>query len=329
MLRKKKEVEVIDRGGAKTVEKKASFIKRVKSFYFLFVIVWLAFVVWFPLHIKAKYSTSIKNSIVVSLFYDMQHSVVEQYQKLLDGIKKSINLEKPIGVAIDKVKIVEKQVAKVSDATAGAKQTTAKASETTSSVKKLTGIVNKFGIGTGAVDKAVDQADKAIDTANKAVDKVDNTAKMVNEKLDKVEKELTKVAQIEVDKMIDEAIKNQIDKNTGGLGTTLLTDYGIQHVYPWRPSTWPVANRIYNNLKKSNLGVIQILTRTVDSYFVYISWGLVIAAWAAGLYLWLMVHKKYKAIIAPFIVCPRCGHTIADRRTAMSLLSVLQPWKWF
>ena len=28
-------------------------------------------------------------------------------------------------------------------------------------------------------------------------------------------------------------------------------------------------------------------------------------------------------------VCPRCGHTFADKRTAVSLLKVLQPWTWF
>ena len=193
----------------------------------------------------------------------------------------------------------------------------------------MTGIANKFGVKTDAVDNVVAKADKGIDKANNAVDQVDNTAKLVNQKLDKVEKELTKVAQIEVDKMIDEAIKKQLDKSSGGLGTTLLTNYGIKHVYPWRPSSWPVAVKIYNDLEKSNLGVVQILTRTVNKYFGYVAWGLVIAAWVAGLYIWTMVHKKYKAVIAPFIVCPRCGHTFADKRSMMSWIKALQPWTWF
>ena len=75
---------------------------------------------------------------------------------------------------------------------------------------------------------------------------------------------------MEFDKMIDEAIKTQLDKNSGGLGTTLLTNYGIQHVYPWRPSSWPVATKIYNDLEKSNVGVIQIITGTVNKYFGYV-----------------------------------------------------------
>ena len=325
----KKEIEVIDRGGAKTVAKKTSVITHAKRIFIIVSVIWLAFVAWFPLYVKAHYSGPIKKSIVVSMFFDLQRNIVEQYERLLAGIKDAINLEKPVNIAIQKVKIVEKQVDKVTDTTAKAKDTTAKASETTSKVKGLTGLANKFGIKTDAVDNVVAKADGTIDKANVGIDKVDNVAKMVNEKLDTVEKELVKVSQIEVDKMIDEAIKKQLDKNSGGLGTTLLTNYGIKHVYPWRPSSWPVAVKIYNDLEKSNVGVVQILTRTVNKYFGYVAWGLVIAAWALGLYIWTMIRGKYKAVIAPFIVCPRCGHAFADRRTAMSMLKLLQPWKWF
>ena len=313
----------------KPSQKKTSVITHAKRIFIIVSVIWLAFVAWFPLYVKAHYSGPIKKSIVVSMFFDLQRNIVEQYERLLAGIKDAINLEKPVNIAIQKVKIVEKQVDKVTDTTAKAKDTTAKASETTSKVKGLTGLANKFGIKTDAVDNVVAKADGTIDKANAGIDKVDNVAKMVNEKLDTVEKELVKVSQIEVDKMIDEAIKKQLDKNSGGLGTTLLTNYGIKHVYPWRPSSWPVAVKIYNDLEKSNVGVVQILTRTVNKYFGYVAWGLVIAAWALGLYIWTMIRGKYKAVIAPFIVCPRCGHAFADRRTAMSMLKLLQPWKWF
>lgn len=328
-MAKKKEVEVIDMHGAKTVAKKTSVITHAKRVYLIVTVIWFLFVGWFPLYVKSHYAGPIKKSIVVSMFFDLQRNIAEQYEKLLAGIKKSINLEKPIGVAIEKVKIVESKVDKVTDATANAKKTTAQAKETTSGVKALTGLANKFGVKTDAVDNVVAKADKGIDKANQGIDKVDNTAKMVNERLAKVEKELNKLAKTEVDKVIDEAVKNQLDKHSGGLGTTFLTNYGIKHVYPWRPSSWPVAVKIYNDLERSNIGVIQILTRTVDKYFGYVAWGLVIAAWAAGIYLWTLIHKKYKAVIAPFIVCPRCGHTFADKRTAISLLKALQPWTWF
>ena len=325
----KKEIEVIDRGGAKTVAKKTSVVTHAKRVFIIVSVIWLAFVAFFPLYVKSHYAGPIKKSMVVSMFFDLQRNIVEQYEKLLNGIKGAINLEKPVGIAIEKVKIVEKQVGKVTDTTAKAKEQTAKAKEQTSGVRALTGLANKFGVKTDAVDGAMAKADSAIDKASAAVDKVDSVAKMVNEKLDGAEKELVKLTQLEVDKVIDEAIKKQLDKSSGGLGTTLLTNYGIKHVYPWRPSSWPVAVKIYNDLEKSNLGVVQILTRTVNKYFGYVAWGLVIAAWALGLYIWSFMYKKYKATIAPFIVCPRCGHAFADKRTAMSMLKILQPWKWF
>ncbi len=343
MVRKKKDVEVIDMGGAKTVAKKKSLVRGVKRAMAIFTVVWFVFVIWAPLYVKNTYSSPIKKSIVVSMFFDLQKGIVKQYEALLDGIADSINLEKPIAKAIDGVKLLEQGVDKVTDTTATAKETTAKATtatadarEKTSGIKKLTGLANKFGIKTDGVDKAVagvdqglDKADNAIDKANEAIAKVDDTAARVNAQLDKIKTDLTRVAQVEIDDMLDTAIKQSLDKQTGGLGTTLLTNYGIEHVYPWRPSSWPVATKIYNDLSKSDVTTITVITNTVDKYFGYVAWGLVVAAWALGIYLWHLVFGKAKAIIKPFNVCPRCGHTYADKRTALGLLKVFQPWTWF
>lgn len=329
MARTKKQVEVIDMVGAKTVKKKQSVITWTKRTFTIVTVIWLALVAWFPLHVKNTYSQPIKKSIVVSMFFDLQKGIVKQYEALLSGVADSINLEKPIAAAIKGVKMVDNTVDKVTNATDKAKDATANVSEKTSGVKKLTGIANKFGIKTGDVDKAVAQVDKGVEKANDAIASVDKTAQLVNEKLDKIQGDLTRVAQTEIDKVLDAAVKSALDKNSGGLGTTLLTNYGIDHVYPWRPSSWGVATKIYNDLSKSDIDTITVITRTVDTYFGYVAWGLVIAAWAIGLYIWFLVSKKVKSILKPFNVCPRCGHTYADKRTALGLLKVFQPWTWF
>ena len=204
-------------------------------------------------------------------------------------------------------------------------RTPEKVKEQTSGVRALTGLANKFGVKTGAVDNALNKADGMVDKANATVDKVDNVAKLVNDKLDGVEKELTKVTQLEVDKVIDAAIKSQMDSAVA----MLFTKYDIKHVYPWEPSSWPTARKIYRELVNSNLDFVHTIIKTVNKYFGYVAWGLVFAAWLLGLYIWTFIHGKYKATIAPFIVCPRCGHAFADKRTAMSMLKLLQPWKWF
>ncbi len=325
----KKQIEVIDMGGAKTVAKKTSVITMTKRVFAIVSVIWIALVIWYPLHVKNTYSGPIKKSMVVSMFFDLQRNIQEQYQRLLDGIKDSINLEKPIGIAIEKVKIVEGGVNKVTDTTAKAKAQTNKVKQETSKVSKITGLANKFGVKTGEIDRAVNETNKAVATADKNIAKVDAVADQVNKKLDSVKKELVKVSQTEVDKMIDEAIKKQLDKKSGGLGTTLLTDYGIKHVYPWRRSSWPVAIKIYNDLEKSNLGVVQILTNTVNKYFNYVAWGLVIIAWAIGFVIWFIAFSRVRLFLKPFIVCPRCGHTFTDKRTFLGLLKAFQPWKWF
>lgn len=342
MPRKKKEVEVIDQGGAKTVKKKKSFVTRIKIIFAVVSLIWISLVIAAPLYVKNTYSQPIKKSIVVSMFFDLQRNIVEQYEKLLDGIKDAINLEKPVAFAVDKVRMVEDAVDvvtdttdKAKDVTAQASDTTAKVTETTEKVGKLSGLANMFGIDTSGVDKAlgevnkgVDQVNEGIDKANQAIAKVDDTAALVNEKLDEIETQLTSVLQVQIDDMIDDVIKTQLDKSTGGLGTTLLTNYGIEHVYPWRPSSWPVATKIYDDLAASDVQVITVITDTVDQYFGYVAWGLVIAVWLLGLLIWISIFKKTKAVISPFIVCPRCGHTFTDKRTAYSLLKVVQPWKW-
>lgn len=342
MPRKKKEVEVIDMGGAKTVKKKKSFITRVKMIFAIVSIIWIALVISVPLWVKNTYSQPIKKSIVVSMFFDLQRNIVEQYEKLLDGIKDAINLEEPVAFAVDKVRMVGDAVDVVTDTTAQAKDVTAdaqqatdKVSETTSKVGKLAGLVGRFGIDTSGVTNALDEVNKGVDQVNSGIDKanetiarVDDVAEMVNTKLDDIETELTGLLQVQVDEVIDGVIKSQLDKNTGGLGTTLLTNYGIEHVYPWRPSSWPVATQIYDDLSKSDVQVITVITDTVDKYFGYVAWGLVIAFWVLGLWIWHAMFKKTKAVIAPFIVCPRCGHTFADKRTAYGFLQIIQPWKW-
>lgn len=343
MPKKKKEVEVIDMGGAKTVKKKKSFVTRVKIIFAVISVIWIALVVAMPLWVKNTYSQPIKKSIVVSMFFDLQRNIVEQYEKLLDGIKDAINLEEPVAFAVDKVRMVGDAVDVVTDTTAKAKDVTAdaqdasnKVSETTEKVGKLAGLVGRFGIDTsgvtnalGEVNKGVDQVNQGIDKANETIAKVDNTAAMVNEKLDEIENQLTGLLQVQIDDMIDGVIKSQLDKNTGGLGTTLLTNYGIEHVYPWRPSSWPVATQIYDDLAQSDVQVITVITDTVDQYFNYVAWGLVIAVWVLGFLIWRAIFKKTKAVIAPFVVCPRCGHTFADRRTAYGFLQAFQPWNWF
>lgn len=324
-MAKKKEVEVIDMGGAKTVAKKTSFVTRVKIIFAVFSVIWIALVVWFPLHVKNQYADSLKQSTVVAVFYDLQRNIADQYTQMLQGIKKSINLEKPIGEVISKVKMAENQVSKVTDTTAKATETTTKAKNTTSGVKALSGIASRFGVDTSGVDNAVNNVNNTINKADKAIAKVDDTAQLVNKKLASVETELTKVAKTEVDKVIDEAIKKNIDS----AGAMLLTQYDIKHVYPWNPSSWPTARKIYAELVKSDLDLVQTIIKTVNKYFGYVMWAYLIVMWGVGLYIWLMVRKKVMGIIKPFIVCPRCGHTFSDRRTMVGLLKVLQPWKWF
>jgi len=76
-LMQKKQIEVIDRGGAKTVAKKPSVIKMTKRTFAIVSVIWLLFVAWFPLYVKNHYAGPIKKSMVVSMFFDLQRNIQE------------------------------------------------------------------------------------------------------------------------------------------------------------------------------------------------------------------------------------------------------------
>jgi hypothetical protein len=296
-----KQVKITERNGEKYIAKKSSWVKKVKTIFAVFSILWIGFFAWAPLYVKDTYSQPIKKSIVVSMFFDLQQDIAKQYGKLMDGIKKSINLEKPIAKAIEKVKVAQKPVAKVN--------------KKTNEIRKLSGLAGQFGIKTAGVDKVVSD--------------VDDTTNILNKQLDKIQKDLVQVSQTEVDAMIDEAIRNQLDKATGGMSAALLTKYNVKSIAPWRPSTWGVSSKIYNEIESSSKSTVQIIMNTVDGYFGYLAWGLVAIAWAIAAFMWFFVFKKVKAITSPFIVCPNCGHAFTDKRTIMGILKIFQPWKWF
>lgn len=317
MLKKKpKEVAIIEHEpGAKYVKRKISWIKWVYIAFAVLSVFWAAFIYYAPLYVKDKYGQQIKKSIVVSMFFDLQRNMQEEYAKLLKGIADKIDLKKPVEYAIDKVKLADKPIAQVEAATAKAQGTVDKAS-------KVSGVLGKLGIQTGA-------ADKVINDATGAVAKVDDVTQKVNAQLDKVKADLEKIAQTQIDQELDKLIKEQLDNYTG-LGTTLLTNYGVQHVMPWKPSTWPITNKIYNDLEKSSLSVVQSLTKLVDQYYDLVMWMLVYATWVGGAIVWFVVLSKIKSLTKPFVICPRCGHTFTDKkRLGAMLLNLLKPWKWF
>lgn len=143
MARKKKDVAVIDQGGAKTVRKKKSFVTRVKIIFAIVSVIWIVLVIAAPLWVKNTYSQPIKKSIVVSMFFDLQRNIVEQYESLLDGIKDAINLEKPVAFAVDKVRMVGDAVDTVTDTTTKAKDVTAQAQQATDDITETTEKVGK------------------------------------------------------------------------------------------------------------------------------------------------------------------------------------------
>ena len=79
------------------------------------------------------------------MFFDLQRNIVEQYEKLLDGIKDAINLEEPVAFAVDKVRMVGEAVDVVTDTTDKAKAVTADASAATEKVTDTTEKVGKGG----------------------------------------------------------------------------------------------------------------------------------------------------------------------------------------
>ena len=340
-----KEVKYIERNGEKYIHKKSSWIKKVKMIFLAFTIAWFAVAIMIPLKVKRDHSDDIKRSIVVSMFFDLQQGIAEQYARLLNGIKGAINLEKPINAAIAKVKMAEAGVGNVQNV---AQNTQNQATQTAQNVNKaqnnaqntankVTGALGRVGIGTNNANKAVQNvtggaaniATAGVNAATSATAAAINVTQQVNDRLNKVESELVRIAQFEVDQAIDNVVRDQLDRVTGGLSNVLLAQYKTQNIRPWKPSTWKLSNRIYAEIAQSSKSTVDIIMRTIDKYFGYVAWALVIIAWLLAFFIWKSVHSKYKLMIEPFMVCPNCGHAFTNKkRVAGLLLKIVQPWKW-
>ncbi|MDR1026818.1 MAG: hypothetical protein LBL46_00160 [Rickettsiales bacterium] len=324
----KKEIQVIERDGAKFVEKKASWVKKVKTIFLVCTAVWFGVAAWYPLHIKASYSEQIKKSIVVSMFFDLQQGIAEQYGRLMNGVKGSldkikdkVDFDKPVNAAVDKIKLAQTAGDSVKKQSDGIKKQLA-------SLNQSLALAKRFGVKTGGIDSITKEVDGLANAANNEVGKI-------NSQLDGVKKTLTKAAKEETDKMfdgvnktIDDEIRGQLDKATGGMSAVLLTKYNVKSIAPWRPSTWKISTQIYAELEKSSKSTVQIIMSTINGYFGFVAWGLVILAWLAALFIWFSVKKKVAAITKPFIVCPKCGNAFSDKRTALGILKIFKPWTW-
>lgn len=324
----KKQVKYTERNGEKFVAKKASWVKTVKMTFLGLSILWLGFGAWYPMHVKNTYSEPIKRSIVVSMFFDLQQGIADQYAALMDGVKGSVdkikdavNFDKPINDAVDKIKLVQSTGDDLTKQTNSLKKELDKVSSAMNTAKRFGVNVGNLGQITKGIDDLSNAANKEIQNVNKQLDGVKSTLlKATKEETDKVFNN--------IDKMVDAEIRGQLDKATGGMSNVLLKKYNVKSIAPWRPSTWGISNQMYAEIEKSSASTVQIIMRTINGYFGYIAWGLVIIAWVLVLFIWLSVFKKVKAVTKPFIVCPNCGHAFSDKRTAMGILKVFQPWKW-
>jgi hypothetical protein len=324
----KKEVKYTERDDAKYVAKKSSWVRKVKIIFLSLTAVWFALAICVPLRVKNTYSGQIKKSIVVSMFFDLQQGIAEQYAKLLGGVrdvvgkvKSKVDFDTPVNAAVDKIKLAQAKGDDLQRQSASIRRQLSGLDSTLNAAKK-------FGIKTGGIDSIAKDVDNLANAAAGEVQKINRQLDDVKSTLRKAAKEETDKMFDGVDKMVDSEIRGQLDKATGGMSGVLLTKYNVKSIAPWRPSTWPVSAKIYAEIERSSASTVQIIMRTVDGYFGYAAWGLVAIVWAVALLVWFMAFKKVRAVTAPFIVCPNCGHAFSDKRTAAGLLKLFKPWTW-
>jgi len=340
-----KEVKYIERNGEKFIAKKSSWVKKVKMIFMIFTITWFTAGILLPLKVKRDHSDDIKRSIVVSMFFDLQQGIADQYARLLNGIKGAINLEKPINAAIAKVKMAESGVDSAANTVYGAQKqmnqahnnVNAATNNVQNAANQVTGALGRFGVSTNSANKAVQNvtggaaniAAQGAGAANSAASAALDITRQVNDRLNRVESELVRIAQFEVDQAVDKVVREQLDRATGGLSNVLLAQYKSQNIRPWKPASWKLSNKIYAEISQSSKSTVDIIMRTIDKYFGYVAWALLVIAWIIIFFIWKSVHSKYKIMIEPFIICPNCGHAFTNKkRIANALLKAIQPWKW-
>lgn len=271
---------------------------KAKKIAWVFSFLWIVFALFPAVNYFYKNSNAIRNFVVVSGVYEANKVLMDQYNDLSNNLSKNINISKYTA----KISVPEIKLDKVS--------------EKTEKVSKTAGFLAKVGVK--GADKVADKSDalqKQVDKVNKEIkEKTEGVAKTLERDLDKALKdELKSFGQNQMQKQLNLSDANYKNLVSGNYG--IMTDGARK-----------ISASIYGELSKTKIGVVRNLMKQINTYYNWISYGVIALMIVIGLIPVIVALKIAKMISGTFTTCPYCGKIFLSKKAKFKILSLIKFW---
>ena len=271
---------------------------KAKKIAWVFSILWIIFAIFPAVNYFYKNSTAIRNFVVVSGVYEANKVLMDQYNDLSNNLSKNINISKYTA----KISVPEIKLDKVS--------------AKTEKVSKTANLLSKVGVkGAGKVADTSEALQKQVDKVNKEIkEKAEDIAKTLERDLDKALKdELKSFGQNQMQKQLNLSDANYKNLTSGNYG--IMTDGARK-----------ISASIYAEISKTKIAVVKNLMTQINTYYNWISYGVMALIILIGLIPVIVSLKIAKMLSTTFTTCPYCGKIFVSKQAKLKLLKLIKFW---
>lgn len=271
---------------------------RAKKIAWVFSFLWIIFAIFPAVNYFYKNSSAIRNFVVVSGVYEANKVLMDQYNDLSNNLSKNINISKYTA----KISVPEIKLDKVS--------------AKTEKVSKTANLLSKVGVkGAGKVADTSEALQKQVDKVNKEIkEKAEDIAKTLERDLDKALKdELKSFGQNQMQKQLNLSDANYKNLTSGNYG--IMTDGARK-----------ISASIYAEISKTKIAVVKNLMTQINTYYNWISYGVMALIILIGLIPVIVSLKIAKMLSTTFTTCPYCGKIFVSKQAKLKLLKLIKFW---
>ena len=287
--------KIVKSGEEYQIKKQKSLAKKIAwSFSFL----WIVFAIFPVVNYFYKNSVAIRNFVVVSGVYEANKVLMDQYNDLSNNLSKNINISKYTA----KISVPEIKLDKVS--------------AKTEKVSKTANLLSKVGVkGANKVADTSEALQKQVDKVNKEIkEKTEDVAKTLERDLDKALKdELKSFGQNQMQKQLNLSDANYKNLTAGNYG--IMTEGARK-----------ASSSIYAEVSKTKIGVVRNLMKQINTYYDWISYGVMALIIVIGLVPVIIALKIAKMFSDTFTTCPYCGKIFISKKAKLKLLQIIKFW---
>ena len=289
-------VKKVQTGDEYKVMHETSTAKKIANIFTVLWILGITAPVCYTIFTKAD---SIKEFVIVKTVYEANKTLMKQYTDLSNNLVSKININK----YTSKIKVPEIKLDNLTDKT--------------EKVNKTANMLSKFG---------VKEANKVADTSSKLQAQVDKVNKEIKDSAQNITKtleaDITKALKDELNDFASNQMQKQLNLSQTNYKNLTSDKYGILTV-----SQRNITHSNYSEFSKSNLPMVKNVITSINTYYKWISLGILGIAFIITLLPVFIAFKIAKIFTKNFNKCPYCGKVYFSKSGKFGILSFLKFWK--